>query len=450
MTLPKSSTDLGKLRIRTGFGTQRKEVRLFVLSQSVQHIDMSPNANRFGPEWISDEVDHAYRVAVSKELDGFAPDSAQVFSATVARIKPLADTFVWGDSYYIIWKRSDFVIPEVLNAVLLAPHEAWFAALITLPATPNDDVAHWIHESFCLRLQEARRQWGIVYPPPIEIDLDGNIAVSDTNSMVLGFREAVDAQGGSASISITAMATRTAVAVRAGTECLFHIERDPLDARGPLQLKWGTKDLPNVSAFPVTDAAASLPVVALHVRDPKSNRDLIFPFHRPEARQALDRIRQGQAHLIAISAPHGLVGRLEVRIGSGPWKHTLLLNFGVDGSKRGYPLALSSAQLRAIVEVFTDAQNDVRLTFGAFGQYTALAHSRHDVMQVRLSPDTRRRLIWYCRANGRCADPKRGRDLSDEDLIKAFGRVQPSSPLVAHRNFLLQRLRVEGCMRSVR
>ncbi|HEV2561720.1 MAG TPA: hypothetical protein VGT78_06230 [Rhizomicrobium sp.] len=187
LTLPKSPTGIGRLRVPTGFGTQSREVRLFVLSQAAQDIDVNPNTTRFGPEWVSDEVDHAYRESVSDRLDGLVPDSGHAFDASAAKVKPPANNFDWGDSYYIIWKRPDVIIPDALNALHLAGHEGWSAALITLPPEPVDEVAVWLRHLFSLSLRETKRRWGILYPPPIDIDLDDNISVSDAANILLGF-----------------------------------------------------------------------------------------------------------------------------------------------------------------------------------------------------------------------------------------------------------------------
>ena len=452
LTLPKSLTGFGRLRVPTGFGTQRREVRLFSLSQAPQDIDVSPNATRFGPEWTSDEVDHDYRDIVSDRLDGFAHDCAQAFTASGAKIKSLANNFVWGDSYYIIWKDIDLVIPEVLNAQPLAPHEGWSAAFIALPIAPSNEVVQWLDRSFRLRIQQAKRQWGIVFPPPIDVDIDGNISVFEATSVVLGFFEAVDNDGSGSTLSITTAATRHEVTTKIGTDLLLHVARDALDSRGPLRLQWDTKYLPSVMGAQLSDAGLSLPAVMLCIRDSNSDHDLELLYHRPEARHALDRVRFVQAKLIAIFVPRGLAGLLERRSDGGPWKSVLSLGGSIDGSQRGSSWTLSAAQLGAVADALLDIHSDVRLSFGIFGQYVAVAQSKRAGARARLSRDTRSRILWYCRANGLArSNPKCVVDFStDDELLQTFSRASPLPHLIGHRNLLQQLVRIEGRKRIAR
>jgi hypothetical protein len=442
-------TSVGKIRVPTGFGTISKEIRLLSLSQAAQDINVSPNAPRFGPEWISDEVDRAYRDAVSNRLEGFAHVSAQAFAANAAKIKPLANCFVWGDSYYMIWKLHDLVVPEVLNAIALAPHEGWFAALITLPPTPNEDVARWLQDMFHLRLLGATRQWGIVYPPPIDIDLDGNIAVCDGAGFVLGFRDAAESKSGNSTLSVVTTAGEVEISVKGGTESLIYVSRDAPDALDSLRLQWDEMELPSIKAAQIADAVVQLPVVMLRLHDVGADRDVEIPYHRKEARDALDRIRQGQAELVSISVPCRLIGHLERRNGDGPWIQTM--SFSDAGALQcGGTWMLSAVQLRIIAEALGDLDSNFRLSFGVFGQYSAAARSRRIVTKQRLSPDTRRRLIWYCRASGQALTAsRRAIDFAtDKELVEVFGRALPSPHLIAHRNLLLQRVRVESGARG--
>lgn len=451
LTLPRSLTGFGRLRVPTGFGTQSREVRLFSLSQGSQQIDVSPNAARFGPEWISDEVDHAYRDVVSERLEGFSPNSAQAFGATAVKIKSLAPGFVWGDAYYIIWKRADLSIPNVLNALYLAPFEGWSAALITLPTVPSDEVTHWLGQTFHLRIQESQRQWGVVYPPPIDVDPDGNISVSETKSVILGFVEATDTDGEGSMLTVATTVSDQVVSTKTGAASLFHIARDALDSRGPLRLQWNAKHLPSVVAARLSDASG-LPAVILRVRGVNSDHEAELLYHRPEARQALDRIRLGQAELIALSFPRNVNGLLECRSGGEPWTPRLSLNGDADELQQVASSLVSTTQLRAIIDALVDPVSDFRLSFGTFGCYTAFAESRSVAAGPCLSLDTRRRIVWYCRANGLAGPQVRSQDddATDAELIEMFRHASPRRYLIAHRNFLQQRLQNETSARNAR
>lgn len=451
-TLPKSLTGFGRLRVPTGFGTQSREIRLFALSQAAQEIDVSPNARRFGPEWISDEVDHAYRDAVSDRLEGLSPECGHAFVAGTAKVKYRADYFEWGESYYIIWKRIDFVVPDALSPHMLALYEGWSAALVTLPTTAADDVADWLRSAFALRIQETKRQWGILYPPPIEMDMDDTISVCEATSIVLGFIETGLVASAESRLTVATTVTQQQVSTRAGVSTLLHVARDALDVRGLLRLQWGKKQLPSIRAASLAlDPGSLLPRVVLRIRDSGVGHFQELYLHRPEARHALDRVRQRHAELLALTVPRQLIGQLEQRSGGGPWKRLLSLGLDTNNTHREASWSVPADQMNIIVEALVDLDNDVRLTFRTYGQYNAFTQRRHPILHPRLSPDTRRRLAWYCRANGMARLPAHHpiEALSDTDLVETFRVGSPQSHLVAHRNFLEQRLRVEGYAWSV-
>lgn len=192
-----------------------------------------------------------------------------------------------------------------------------------------------------------------------------------------------------------------------------------------------------------------LPRVKLRVRESRSDRDQTVCLDRSEARHALDAVRRGKADLIALSVPRNLVGILELRKGGAPWASLLSLQPSVEqlGSNAW---TASSAQVNAVAEALSDLESDVRLSFGIFGQYVAFTRRQQIGTQSCLSPDTRRRLVWYCQANGLPRTKAAGAvDVSaSEDLIDAFHRISPRPYMIAHRNLLRQRLRIEGSTRS--
>ncbi|MBV9993561.1 MAG: hypothetical protein JOZ72_19985 [Alphaproteobacteria bacterium] len=449
LTLPKAPTGIGRLRVPTGFGNQSREVRLFALAHAPQDIDVSPNAPRFGPEWVSDEVNLCYREIVSDRLEGLSPSAGYAFATSTAAVKAQANSFDWGDSFYIIWKLPDVVIPDALNALHLSAHEGWSAALITLPPDAVEDIAIWLHDLFSLRVQDAKRRWGILFPPPIDIDLDNNISVSDATHVLMGFAEAADVGEAGSKLSMATVVSQQECSTRAGRDIHLLVARDGSDSRGALHLRWGSKNLPAIKSVLIAGPLTSLPKVTLRVRDAQSDRDRTVSLDRPEARQALDAVRRGQADLIALSAPHRLGGVLQRRKGGGDW--TMLLALQPTAERAGGDAwAVPPKHITTIAEILSDLESDVRLSFGTLGHYVAFAHNLRPVASVRLSPDTRRRLLWYVQANRRqragAAHPIHSS--SDEDLIDAFGRIAPPLHLTAYRNLLRQRLQTEGIMRS--
>ncbi len=440
LTIPKSLTAVGQLRVHTGFGSISKKLNLLSLIHSSQDVEVSPNSPGFGADWVSDEVDHDYRDVVLERLDGFAGDNVQAFAASAAEAKPQTSSLVWGDGYYILWKQVDFAIPKVLNARVLAPYEGWKAALITLPPFPIKEVADWLEASMKMRIQQGRRQWGILYPPPIEIDLDGNILVSESNFNIIGFVNTDEGEGECS--KLTATVTNNQVSVEFRRSQMLQILRDALDVRSPLNLQWGSKHLPSIISPPVSDIVLTLPAIVLRVREAKDDSEQVYLFHRIEARQALDRIRRGDAELIEISIPRDVVGSLDQRLKRGQWQVALTLHQVSDGSQYGNSWSPSLLQLTLISNMIADVNSDFRMTFGVFGQYVALARIRDATVHTPLLSDTRRRIIWYCRANGISSDTcKRSLHLSpDTDLVEIFCASLPRPHLVAYRNFLQKKL----------
>lgn len=445
LTLPKALTSHGRLRIPTGFGAQSKEVRLVSLCLGPQEIDVSPNTPRFGPEWISDEVDQTYRNAVSNHLDRLATDYAHAFVANAGNVKPLASSLVWGTSYYVIWKSPGFVIPEILSAHLLAVYEGWSAALVSLPTIPDQEIAKWLERAFRLRTQEARRQWGIVYPPPLDVDLDGNISVGETQSLVLGFLNTAEHEDRESLVFIHTTTTRCEFSTKPGSSTVVEVGRGGGDSREPLRVQWGSSLLPSIVAPQVSASSLHLPAVIVRIRDPQAGRDLRLLYHQPEARYALDRIRHGQAELIGISSPAWATGFLEQRGFHDQWRQVMVLNEKDDHARRGDMWSASPTQLLAIARALDDLSSDVRLSFGIFGRYLGLAVAPQATARTKLSLETRRRIIWYCQANGlHHARSKRPIALStDKELLDTFDCTAPRPHLIAHRNLLKRRLQLE-------
>lgn len=441
LVLPKAPTTYGRIRVATGF-SYAKELKLFSLSQSQHLIDVSPNAVSFGPEWISDEVDFDYRSAISERLRALAHDRPHAFAASDSKVKAMTPVLTWGDSYFLIWKLSDLAVPAAISVQGLAPYEGWSAALVTLPDEPLLEITEWLHQ-FGLKMLEAKRQWGVIYPPPMDIDLEGSIVVSQASHVVLGFVETKNSEDHSSTLSIATAATRYDFSAQAGKGHVLEIVRDEIDAKGPLSLQWDQKHLPDVVAAPRLDALNSLPAVNLVCQDTTGGPTARYVFHSADARLALERIRHGQAILRAVTVPRGVVGLLEQRHHNGLWLEAMSLRTLRDPANVTASWALSETQLSELVEVLSDVSSDVKLSFSIFGDYSSPGYIRCANPDAILQPDTRRRIIWYCRANGlgRIASSRVIELATDAELLDIFRRTPPRPHLVAHQNLLVKRLR---------
>jgi hypothetical protein len=444
LTLPKAPSPTGRLRIATGFGP--REVSLSRLFQGSQDIEVSPNAPHFGPEWVSDEVDFDYRQVACSRIDGFSPQRAVAFAAGVAKLKPRASNLEWGESYYVIWKRLDFKVPEAVIAQPMLPYEGWFAAFITLPSAPSDELTRWIEGAFGLRPHQAKQKWGILYPPAIDIDIDGHILVSSTRTLLLAFTPKADAEE-AAILSITSGTAEGAVSLGANTSTLVRVICE--GAANSLTLQWGSKQLPPIVSVDTSDTVFPLPAVALHIRESKLDADQQFFLHHLAGRHALNSVRSGRAELTSISIPRGVHGRLERRQAGAGWQQVLMLKEG-QGSPRGGAWLVSTQRLRAITDAVRDLQADIRLAFGMFGHYVAFARRVTSVTGPALSSDTKRRIAWYCRANG-IALHTAGRALeqcSDTELLRLMRGKPPRPHLIGYRNLLERRLQIERSERA--
>lgn len=436
LVLPKAPTSIGQLRLPVGKFS--RTVRLHELAYAAKEFDVSPQLSRFGPEWISDDADYDYRDAVSNRIDGFDDKSAHAFAVTGGRIKPHASTLAWGDSYVLIRRGERFLPPDLLNPVLLAPHDGWSAAVVSLPIAPDETIRAWLEVSCGRRIASNKRQWGILYPPPFRIDANGDIEVYQGIGVTVGFAETADATEAPADLLIQAGNERHVGALKRGQTHLYSISRDGVEERRPLHFQWGAKGLPAIVAAPSHDFSQdALPEVGMHLRRPDGN--IRIALHHAEARGVLDDLRQGTSELLAMTVPQGIVGWLRSRSARKHLQEVLLAAEREPDARAGH-WALSVAQRELVTALLCDRTVEVHLSFGPFGYYFAPAlHTASAVLDTM--PDAlRRRIGWYARANGGLRGTPIIAHTSDATLINLLRQRTPLPHLTAHRNVLLKQL----------
>lgn len=435
LTLPKAPSSIGRLRLP--IGKVSRDIRLHELAYAAKDFEVSPNLHRFGPEWVSDEVDYDYKEVVSNRLDRLEKTRAHAFAVTGGQTKPLVDAVSWGDSYVLIRDAQQFDPPDLLSPVRLAPHEGWSAALVTLPIAFDRNAADWLQARCGLRLTDGKRQWGILYPPPVRVDGNGDIELNEDAEITLGFVELAEPSEPAASLLIQAGREQHDQALRGGTTHLFSVSRKGAEANMPLHLRWGSKGLPSLVRSPQQDGLLqALPAVVLQLR--RADGDVRVALHQSDARDLLEDVRGGRADLVAVTVPYGVTGQLRQRLSGKMWQEILLLTPPVPSQRFGM-WSLSAAQLEAVAHGVRDRGVDIDLFFGSFGRYFAPALAPAVNPKATIPAEVRRSLLWYCRANGvfrRAGDT----DASDDALIGVVRRTGPPRHLTGHRNRLLRQL----------
>lgn len=445
LVLPKAPSSIGQLRLPVGKFS--RTVRLHELAYAGKEFDVSPQLTRFGPEWVSDDADYDYRDAVTNRINGFDGNITQAFAITGGRIKPHVPTLTWGDSYVLIQRGESITVPDLINPVTLAPHDGWSATVVSLPVAPDESIKTWLDADCGLRVANNKRQWGVLYPPPVRIDANGDIEVYPNTSLALGFVETGDATESPADLLIQAGGERHMAVLKREQTHLYAIARDGGDARLPLHLQWGGKGLPAIVAVPPPDPVRDgFPEVVLHLR--RSDGDMRIALHHADARHALDDLRRGRSELLALTVPQGITGRLRAHPHRGPSKDVLLIAEREVDDRAG-SWALSVDQREVLSALLCDATADIHLSFGAFGYYAAASVLTATALPATMSSTLRRRIRWYVCAHGGLRGISSIDRASDDRLVKFLQQRTPLPHLTAHRNVLLKQIdrRSEGAAR---
>lgn len=433
LVIPKASVGLGQLKVETGFGPLIT-LRLSTLMLGEKFVPINVDEHH-GVKWVSDEVDYDYKSAVQQDINKIAPNDGYVFTGS-GKIRTQIGILTWGETYILVWKNSDYSIPDTVDHYLIAENEGWSAAIVTLPTDQDEAVEAWLRDQFGASITSSVRQWGILYPPPLDRDADGNIRVGALSELFLGFSDYSDEDRSENAIA-TQIEMQTAT-INPNTDRMTVASiliPSNLD-NYPLALTWGARALQPIL---LERRQSSEQTVALTLRTAVGRIQVAL--HQPAATAALLQVRAGIAEIISIHIPQGVAGALSVRERALAWTEVTQFK-GVSGTSE-----LNAEQLAQLTTWMRKRTADVRISFGCFGEFTAWAENLVST-GATLSKSLRDRLEWYLRLTGQSPARYGITSLSDAEIVEAVNAPTRNSAAVARQNLLLNELR--GTMGATR
>lgn len=427
LVIPRAFVGLGQLKIETGFGPL-KPLRLSTLVLGEEFVPINVNGH-YGVKWVSDEVDHDYKSAVRHEIEKIVPNDGYVFSGS-GKIRTQIGILTWGENYVLVWKNRDYSIPDSVDHYFIAEYEGWRAAIVTLPTDQDDTVEVWLRDQFGAAVTTGVRQWGILYPPPLDRDSDGNITVGSLSELFLGFLDRGDDDR--SEDAIAAHIEKQAVTLKPGANqgrIASIVIPSELD-NYPLTLTWGARALQ-----PILRERRQSSKQAVEMTFRTGSRLVKAELHQVTAAAVLSQVRAGEADIVSIHAPLGVIGTLNVREGALAWTEMALLK-GV-----GTVSALNAEQLATLTTWLRKRAVDVRLSFGCFGEFTARAENVAPTYAV-LSKSIRDRLEWHLRLSGEGLARYGIASLSDAAIVKAVSAPNHNPAAIARQNLLLSELKI--------
>jgi len=427
IVIPKAFVGLGQLKIETGFGPL-KLLRLSTLSLGQEFVPINVSGH-YGIKWVSDEVDHDYKSAVQQDIDKIMPNDGYVFTGS-GKIRSQIGILTWGDNYIFVWKNPDYSIPNTVDHYFIAGNGDWCAAVVTLPTDQDETVEAWLRDQFGAAITTGARQWGILYPPPLDRDTDGNITVGSLSELFLGF-----ADEGDEDRSEDAIAThieKQTVTIRPGADqkrvasIAIPSELDNY----PLTLTWGERTLQ-----PILRERRRQSEQAVEFAFRTTNGPVKIALHKAAARGILSQVRARNADVLSVHIPQGIVGTLNIREGMLGW--TEMARFEcIDRAS-----TLNDEQIATLMTWLRKRTVDVRLIFGCFGEFTASAENSIPT-HTALSKGLRERLEWYLRFTGKGSASYGIASLSHAAIVAAVGAPNQNPTAVARQNQLLNELKV--------
>lgn len=428
LVIPKAFVGFGQLKIDTGFGPL-KILRLSTLMFGEEFVPINVNGH-YGVKWVSDEVDHEYRSAVQQDIEKIVPNDGYIFTGS-GKIRTQIGILTWGENYIFVWKNSAYSIPETIDHYFIAENEGWRAAIVTLPTEQDDTIEAWLRDQFGAVVTAGVRQWGILYPPPLDRDSDGNIRVGALSELFLGFSDHDD--DGWSEDTIAVQIEKQAVTIKRSADqkwvasIVIPLEQDNY----PVTLTWGARTLQPI----------------LRERRPRFEQVVEIAFriggelakaalHQIAAAALLRQVRAGRADIVSIHIPRGVAGTLDVRKETLAWTEIARLK-GV-----GSASALNAEQL-AVLTIWLRKQSvDVRVRFGCFGEFTASGENAV-APRTALSKTLRNQIEWYLRLTIQGSARYAIASWSDAAIVKAVSAPTQNPAAVSRQNLLLNELKIE-------
>lgn len=426
LVIPKAFDGSGRLKIETGFGSF-KSLNLLSLMSGPRFVPVNVN-ERFRISWVSDEVDYKYRQALLQETDEISQSDGYVFTGS-GKIRTRTNILTWGENYIFIWKNAAYSIPRALDHYFIADNQGWHAASILLPIDQDEAIETWLREEFGVSIVTGPRQWGIMYPPPLDRDIDGNVILGSSSELYLGFSdpdlsdEVIDIQIAEKNVRISSDGWQKRVAF---------VSIPPEPENFPLRLTWGTRALHPILREQRKGCEHS---IAIKVRTASGLVEV--GLHHIAAAARLLEVRDGASEIISFQIPIGVVGVLRVRQSAFDW--TEVSQFG-GMDKENF---LNDLQISDLNKWLRARNSDIRLSFGGFGEFAANAE-KSKLDRAILRKSLRERMEWHLRLTGHGSALSNISTLSDAEIVEAVSASTQNPAAVAGRNILLNELKTAG------
>lgn len=435
LTVPKSDDPHGRVSIDLG-GKDVRTVALSKLSPSPLTYPVDPEAADFGVVWISPEVRPRFRAAIEGRIQGLDRERINVFAAGAQKYKPLSAHLSWGEAYYFVWRSEKrAALPRSLFTRPLANRGAWSCAMVTLPDESDSVLETWLRQSCGLNVSKERRRWGIVYPVAYDVDINGQIIIPQTNSLIIG-TEAIEYSGGPTSkLDFSVSDAHASVPMSDRGQQIIEIKADGSHRAAAVRLSWNGNALPAIVRHSPPTITA-LPAVLVSCRPRNGGPLTEVGLHEDACRRLLHAVRERAFGLQQITIPKGVRGSIKWR---GPstceWQFLPLTHPETNSTARTQ--VLTHAQLVQVNHALQDTAIEMYLEFGAFGEFYAPRENlqRGAGTSVRLAPELRRRIIWLCKTAQLYpdGDSRKLDRLADADLIRHFSCASIPPPFIAHK-----------------
>jgi hypothetical protein len=438
LTVPKSHDGRGEISIDLGGGDTRR-IPLANLSLGARPYRAHPSAPDFGAFWISPDVPQPYRAAIEERIPGLSTRTANVFSATSQKQKPLCRLLKWGESYYFVWlAERPIAFPASIPNHMFAETLGWSCSLVTLPDRADPDIAVWLEQTCDLPIARAKREWAMIYPPPYAVDDDGNLQTSSTARLLFAIKPIDDDAENGGDVAVLSgqhsASTKLMGIHRHLVEVLVPEQTPPR----PVYLTWDGAPLAAFIARPYPDSAPE-PAVVLEFGEGASKT--VAPLHIASCRTLLTQVRLSKLRLSTIRVYHGLGGQLRWRkAAQADWQSEELTSADASGRASFTSTSLTSEKVQRITAILQDRSVEVAIDFGAFGSFSAQAIATVVARRagVRIRRDLRERVEWLCKASGAFVTAERiaVSSLDDAALIRHFSHLLVPVGLSAHRRAL--------------
>lgn len=445
VTVPKSSDVHGQITIDLGAGDNRK-ISLTKLALASQTYPADLATAEFGARWISPEVKEPYRSVIEHRIPGLDQVGGNAFDATRQKIKPRADAFCWGESYYFVWRlEKPLQFPAGLVNHALAENSGWACALAVLPYVADARIQAWLSATFNLPIIRPKREWVISYPPPYAIDDDGSLLFHSTASVLLALKSVEPDQ--QSELNCTSGQSAISAQLTGATEHFLEISTTESKV---IYLSWDEIAMAPLIGKPYPAAIAE-PAVIFEFE--VAGIQTSAPLHRARCQMLLSDVRRAKANLIGIQMCPAIDGVLRFQSSGSAAEHSqtiILSGQAVPGGKDG--VSISTELLNRVREILANRTLDVSLDFSAFGCFHSIGTAQQAAIKsaVTLGRSLRARVEWLCKASGALArDRKPIAALDDETLLRHFACLSVPAGLVVHKRTLDNELRSQAAGRAM-